>query len=72
MENNGSASLFRNRRLESFLGTSCGQIARETPPNVLAKEAAEQRRKPEDYDANADNDGGFRRRYRLLELSHVL
>lgn len=50
MENNGSASLFKYRRLESFLGTSCGQIARQTPQNVLAKEAAEQRRKPEYYD----------------------
>ncbi|XVF03883.1 hypothetical protein REPUB_Repub05bG0031500 [Reevesia pubescens] len=53
MENTGSGSFLRNRRLESFLDTNSGPNVRETP-KFLSKEVARQRPKT---DVFVDDDG---------------
>ena len=57
MENSGSGSLFRNRRLESFLNTSSDPTVKEAgTPKVLVKEEAGQPR-PKAAEAYFDDDG---------------
>ncbi|XP_048323914.2 1-acyl-sn-glycerol-3-phosphate acyltransferase [Ziziphus jujuba] len=55
MDNSGSGSIMRNRRLESFLNTSSAPTYREKP-QVSVKEAA-QKPKADVYQDDDDDDG---------------
>ncbi|XP_015898401.3 1-acyl-sn-glycerol-3-phosphate acyltransferase-like isoform X1 [Ziziphus jujuba] len=56
MDNSGSGSFMRNRRLESFLNTSSSPTYREKP-KVSVKEEAAQKPKADVYQDDDDDDG---------------